>query len=49
MTAVRIHEHGGTDVLRYEAVADPEIRGDPVLIRVRASALNHWIYSCEPG
>ena len=41
MKAARIHQHGGVDVLRYEDVPDPSIRANEVLVRVRASALNH--------
>lgn len=41
MKAVRFHEHGGPEVLRYEDVPDPAIKGNEVLIRVRACALNH--------
>lgn len=41
MKAVRIHEHGGPEVLRYEDAPDPAIQADEALIRVRACALNH--------
>jgi NADPH:quinone reductase-like Zn-dependent oxidoreductase len=41
MKAVRIHEFGGPEVLKYEEVPDPQLRRDHVLIRVRACALNH--------
>jgi len=40
MKAARIHQHGGTDVLRYEDVPEPRIQADQVLVRVRACALN---------
>src|SRR5690349_851896 len=46
MKAVRIHDFGGLEVLRYEDVADPVLRKDHVLVRVRACALNHldiWV------
>src|ERR1700723_1716988 len=52
MKAVRIHEFGGPEVLRYEDVPDPEPRKDEVLVRVRACALNHldiWVRKGLPG
>ena len=41
MKAVRIHEFGGPEVLRYEDVPEPQLRKDQVLIKVKACALNH--------
>jgi zinc-binding alcohol dehydrogenase/oxidoreductase len=44
--AVRIHEDGGPDVLRYEEVADPEPGAGEVLVEFRAAGLNHldvWV------
>ena len=41
MKAVRFHEHGSVDVLKYEDAPDPAIVGDDVLVRVKACALNH--------
>jgi NADPH:quinone reductase-like Zn-dependent oxidoreductase len=41
MNAVRFHEHGGLDVLKYEGAPDPAIQADEVLVRVKACALNH--------
>lgn len=41
MKAVRIHEFGGPEVLKYEDLPDPVLRKDHVLVRVRACALNH--------
>ena len=52
MKAVRIHEFGGPEVLRYEDVPNPVLRKDHVLVRVRACALNHldlWIRKGLPG
>ncbi len=41
MKAVRIHRHGGTEVLQYEEAPEPVIREDEVLVQVKACALNH--------
>src|SRR3954468_13230144 len=41
MKAIRIHEHGGPEVLKFEDVPDPVLRKDQVLVRVKACALNH--------
>lgn len=52
MKAVRIHEHGGPEVLRYEDVSVPEIAREEVLIRVKACALNYldlWARRGIPG
>src|SRR6185436_1766243 len=40
MKAVRFHEHGGPEVLRYEDAPEPELNPGEVLVRVRACALN---------
>jgi NADPH:quinone reductase-like Zn-dependent oxidoreductase len=50
--AVRIHEDGGPEVLRYEDVEDPVPGPGEVLIRLRAAALNHldlWIRQGLPS
>jgi NADPH:quinone reductase-like Zn-dependent oxidoreductase len=52
MKAVRLHEFGGPEVLRYEDIPDAEPRKDQVLIRVKACALNHldiWVRKGLPG
>jgi NADPH2:quinone reductase len=52
MLAVRIHEDGGPDVLVQEEVPDPIVGPGEVLIRLRASALNHldvWIRKGLPS
>ena len=52
MKAVRFHEHGGLEVLRYEDVPDPEPAPGEVLVKVRACALNHldlWQRRGIPG
>jgi len=41
MKAVRIHQHGGPEVLQYEDAPEPTIKANEVLVRVRACALNH--------
>jgi len=46
MRAIRFHEYGGPEVLRYEQVADPVPQLDQVLVRVKACAMNHldlWV------
>jgi len=38
--AVRFHQHGGPEVLKYEEAPDPRPSSDEVLVRVKACALN---------
>jgi NADPH:quinone reductase-like Zn-dependent oxidoreductase len=50
--AIRIHEDGGPDVLRYEDAPDPEPKEDEVLVRLRAASLNHldvWVRKGLPS
>ena len=52
MKAVRIHEDGGPEVLRYEEVADPEPGPGEVLVSLRAAGLNHldvWVRKGLPS
>jgi NADPH:quinone reductase-like Zn-dependent oxidoreductase len=52
MKAVRIHQFGGPEVLRYEDVPDAKPRKDQALIRVKACAMNHldlWVRKGLPG
>jgi zinc-binding alcohol dehydrogenase/oxidoreductase len=52
MKAIRIHEDGGPEVLRYEDAPDPEPGPGEVLIRLRAASLNHldlWIRKGLPS
>jgi NADPH:quinone reductase-like Zn-dependent oxidoreductase len=41
MRAVRFHEHGGFEVLKYEEAPEPIILANEVLVKVKACALNH--------
>ncbi len=41
MKAVRFHEFGGPEKLRYEETPDPKIGPAEVLVKIRACALNH--------
>jgi zinc-binding alcohol dehydrogenase/oxidoreductase len=46
LKAIRIHEDGGPEVLRYEDAPDPSPGPGEVLIRMRAASLNHldvWV------
>jgi NADPH:quinone reductase-like Zn-dependent oxidoreductase len=50
--AIRIHEDGGPEVLRYEDAPDPEPGPGDVLIQLRAASLNHidlWVRSGRPS
>jgi NADPH:quinone reductase-like Zn-dependent oxidoreductase len=52
MKAVRIHEDGGPEVLRYEDAPDPEPGPDDVLIHLRAASLNRldlWVRAGRPS
>ncbi len=49
MKAVRFHEFGGPEVLKYEDAADPVLRKDQVLVRVKACAMNHLDLWCRRG
>src|SRR5437763_12450272 len=50
--AIRIHEDGGPEVLRYEDAPDPEPGAGEVLVRLRAASMNHldlWIRKGLPS
>jgi NADPH:quinone reductase-like Zn-dependent oxidoreductase len=50
--AIRFHQFGGPEVLKFEDVPDVRPREDQVLVRVRACALNHldlWVRKGLPG
>ena len=47
MKAVRIHEHGGVEKLRYEEAPEPTLAGpNDAIVKLKAAALNHidlWV------
>jgi NADPH:quinone reductase-like Zn-dependent oxidoreductase len=50
--AIRIHEDGGPEVLRYEDAPDPEPGPGEVLVRLRAASMNHldlWVRKGLPS
>ena len=52
MKAIRIHEDGGPEVLRYEDAPDPVPGSGQVLIDLRAASLNHldvWVRKGLPS
>ncbi len=52
MKAIRIHEDGGPEVLRYEDAPDPVAGEGEVLIELRAASLNHldlWVRQGLPS
>jgi NADPH:quinone reductase-like Zn-dependent oxidoreductase len=52
LKAIRIHEDGGPEVLRYEDAPDPALKPGEVLIRLRAASLNRldlWVRKGLPS
>ncbi len=49
MKAIRIHEFGGPEVLKYEEVPQPQISDDEVLIKVYASSVNPIDWKIREG
>ena len=52
MQAARIHEHGGTEVLRLDDIPVPTPAPGEVLVRVLATSVNHldlWVRRGMPG
>jgi len=49
MKAVYITEHGGTDKLVYGDRPEPEVAPGEIMVRVRASALNHLDLNLREG
>ena len=53
MKAIRIHQHGGPDVLKIDDLPVPKLEdGKSVLVKVKAAAMNHmdlWVRQGMPG
>ena len=49
MKAIRIHEFGGPEVLKYEDAPRPSPAADEVLIKVYASGVNPVDYKIRAG
>jgi len=52
MRAVRIHEHGGPEVLTWDEMETPLCSPDKVLLEVKAASINHldlWVRKGFPG
>ena len=52
MNALRIHENGGPDVLKWESIPDPTSNSNDVLVEIKSTAMNHldiWVRSGMPN
>src|SRR5205809_3370110 len=49
MKAVRIHQYGGPEVLKYEEAPRPNPRPDDILIRVHAAGVNPVNWKVREG
>ena len=49
MKAIRLHEFGGPEVLRYDTVPIPELKNGEILVRVHAVGLNPPTGICATG
>ena len=49
MKAIRIHNYGGPEVLKYEDVPRPEPKAGEVLIRVHATSVNPIDWKVREG
>ena len=52
MKAIRIHSHGGIEVLKVDNISDPQCSEDKIIVEIKASALNHldiWVRNGLPG
>jgi len=52
MKAIRIHHHGGPEVLKIDDIDVPKVQPGHALVRVKAAAMNHmdlWVRKGLPG
>ena len=52
MKAIRVHKHGGPEVLAIDDIDVPQIKDNEVLIRIKTASLNHldlWVRKGIPG
>jgi NADPH:quinone reductase-like Zn-dependent oxidoreductase len=52
MKAIRIHAHGGPEVLKIDDIDVPKPRAEHALVRIKAAAMNHmdlWVRKGMPG
>lgn len=52
MKAVRFHEHGGPERLRFEEIDEPKCGPGDILVEVKAASVNHldvWVRKGMPG
>lgn len=52
MNALQIHSNGGTEVLTWESVPDPQPNSDEILVEIKSAAMNHldiWVRKGIPG
>lgn len=49
MKAIRYHEYGGPEVLKFEEAPEPQIGADEVLVRVRTCGINYLDHWCRIG
>jgi NADPH:quinone reductase-like Zn-dependent oxidoreductase len=49
MKAVRIHDYGDVDVLRYEEAPQPQLRAGDILVRVEAAGVNPLDHKVRQG
>jgi NADPH:quinone reductase-like Zn-dependent oxidoreductase len=52
MKAIRIHKHGGPEVLQIDEIPIPMVKESEVLIKIKTAALNHldlWVRKGIPG